>query len=55
MIHCSSYDEAKLEAIHVISEYDNCVKEVRIGYNKKIGWYVKYEEFEIAEREELYI
>jgi hypothetical protein len=55
MIYCNSYDEAKLEAIHIISDYDNCVKAIRIGFDKKMGWYVEYEEFEMAERKELYI
>ena len=55
MILCSSYDEAKLEAINIISYFDSCVKEVRIGFDAKKGWYVNYEEFEIAERKDLYI
>jgi len=55
MILCNSYDEAKLEAINIISDYDNCVKEIRIGFDEKKGWYVKYEEFEMTERKKLYI
>jgi len=55
MIICSNYDEAKLEAIHILSDYENCIKEIRIGFDAKKGWYVNYEEFEYAERKDLYI
>ena len=55
MIYVNSYEEAKLEAIHIISDYDNVIKEIRIGFNEKGGWYVAYEEFEMAERKDLYI
>ena len=55
MIYVNSYEEAKLEAKHIMSDYDNVVKEIRIGFDVKNGWYVKYEEFEMAERKDLYI
>lgn len=55
MIYCNSYDEAKLEAIHLISDYDNCIKNLVIEYDKRHGWYVEYMEYKPEEREELYI
>ena len=55
MIICNNYDEAKLLAVSLISDFNNQIKELTITYNKENkSFTIDYEEFSDDEYEEIF-
>lgn len=55
MIICNDYDEAKLFAVSLISDFNNQIKELTITYNKENkNFTIDYEEFSDNECNEIF-
>lgn len=55
IIQCRNYDEAKLQAISILSDFDTYCNKIEIFFNKETkSFYVTADDFSIEEYDEIY-
>jgi len=55
IIRCRNYDEAKLQAINILSDFDTYCNKIEISFNKETkSFYVIADDFTIEEYDEIY-